>query len=1034
MDEIVTFIILLACGVLVLPIIALVLSSKAHARAVRLENELGRLREAHAKTTEAQARLLHHLNLLREAVEDLQGAVRPVPAAGHGPAHHDDATKAAAATPPPAPVPEEFAARRGMAPNANVAVIAPPGVPPPPVAAAPASTIPPPHPAPPPLPPAPAQTSLHSTPPPPPAAPPAISLEQFMGAKLFAWVGGLALFLGIIFFVKLSIERGWISPELRTAIGFVTGAVLVGGGVVLRRQARYTTLANALSATGVVVLYGVTFAAHALWRIPPLDQALVAFLVMALITLAAFLLAVRMNAQVVAVLGMLGGFLTPILCSTGRDQPLGLFGYIALLDLGVLAVARHKRWLHLTALAALGTIFMQAGWMVKFFHSSQYAMGSATWVPVTVFLGFAALFMLAAWWTRQRADEDDFPAKSALTLCLSAMVAAFVFLGYGAITERPVLLYTFVLGINVVALLVFWQQPRVARLYPLFAAITFIHLSAWTAERLTQELLPQALGIYLAFGLLHTAFAVLTQRREPRQTPLTAWVPVVTLLLLTLPVFCLDAMSLTLWPAILLADLLAIALAVMSGLLLPVLAALALTLGTATVWLLRWPDALSAEMLPFLLVVGGFAVLFGAVGSHLFRKRPNAAFAWLLPVSSAILPFLLLILATLQLRIADPSPVFGLALLLAVFLLGLVRISGLTVLAPTALGCVLALEWAWHGRSFDVQHAVTPLLWHLGFYALFTLFPWVFQRQLAPRQLPWIAAAAAGLGAFSLVYRLVVQTWPNEVMGLLPAAFAIAPLACLMLIIKQPKVNHPARLTQLAWYGGVALFFITLVFPIQFEKQWITIGWALEGAALCWLFQRVPHPGLRATGTGLLVAAFVRLALNPAVLEYQVRGATAILNWQLYAYGITALALFLAARWLTPPTHRWGGVNLRGVFCALGGVLLFLLLNIEIADAFTPPGSRSITFDFDGNLARDMTYSIAWALFALTLLILGIWRRSPPTRYAGIGLLAVTLLKLFLHDLANIDSGYRIGALIGVAVIALLTSFLYQRFLTDDPP
>jgi len=71
-------------------------------------------------------------------------------------------------------------------------------------------------------------------------------------------------------------------------------------------------------------------------------------------------------------------------------------------------------------------------------------------------------------------------------------------------------------------------------------------------------------------------------------------------------------------------------------------------------------------------------------------------------------------------------------------------------------------------------------------------------------------------------------------------------------------------------------------------------------------------------------------------------------------------------------------------------------------------------------------------LFALTLLVLGIWKRNAPTRYASIGLLAVTLLKLFLHDLANIDSGYRIGALIAVAIIALVASFLYQRFLTDD--
>ena len=64
--------------------------------------------------------------------------------------------------------------------------------------------------------------------------------------------------------------------------------------------------------------------------------------------------------------------------------------------------------------------------------------------------------------------------------------------------------------------------------------------------------------------------------------------------------------------------------------------------------------------------------------------------------------------------------------------------------------------------------------------------------------------------------------------------------------------------------------------------------------------------------------------------------------------------------------------------------------------------------------------------------IIGIWQRNAPTRYAGVGLLAVALLKLFLHDLANIESIYRIGALMVVAIIALAASFLYQRFLTDD--
>ena len=76
-----------------------------------------------------------------------------------------------------------------------------------------------------------------------------------------------------------------------------------------------------------------------------------------------------------------------------------------------------------------------------------------------------------------------------------------------------------------------------------------------------------------------------------------------------------------------------------------------------------------------------------------------------------------------------------------------------------------------------------------------------------------------------------------------------------------------------------------------------------------------------------------------------------------------------------------------------------------------------------------MSYSIAWALFALLLLIVGIGKRVAATRYASLGLLGVTVVKLFFHDLSQLDQLYRIAAFIAVAVIAIVASFLYQRFL-----
>jgi uncharacterized membrane protein len=232
-------------------------------------------------------------------------------------------------------------------------------------------------------------------------------------------------------------------------------------------------------------------------------------------------------------------------------------------------------------------------------------------------------------------------------------------------------------------------------------------------------------------------------------------------------------------------------------------------------------------------------------------------------------------------------------------------------------------------------------------------------------------------------------------MGLLPAAFSVPALLSLVVVLKKIPAANTARMTQLAWFGGVALFFITLIFPIQFDRQWITIGWALEGAALLWLFHRVPHPGLRFTGVGLLIAAFVRLAFNPAVLEYHPRSATPILNWYLYAYGIVTVCLFAGARLLAPPRNLLLRSNAPAILTGLGTVLAFLLLNIEIADYFSPTGS-TLTFQFSGDFARDMTYSIAWALFALTLLVVGIVRKLPCVTLRRVGVVEPDAAQTFL--------------------------------------
>ena len=872
---------------------------------------------------------------------------------------------------------------------------------------------------------------------------PQFSLEKFMGVRFFAWVGGLAFFLGVLFFVKLSIERGWISPELRTAIGFATGIALVAGGMRLNAGRIYTVLGQTLIATGIVVLYGMTFAAHSYYRFALFASPITALGLISLITGAAFLLSVRLSAQVIAILGMLGGFLSPVLCSTGTDNPAGLFGYIAILDIGVLAVARLRRWNYLAALAALGTAVMQFGWMNAFFRSEGYPEGAKTWVVVAVFIGFASLFTTAAWRShRTRTNDDLFHSSAALGLCTSAMLAAFTFLSYGTITDRPGLLYTFVFLINVASLAAAWTQPRQYAAPAIAALATFLHIAGWTVARLTPGNLPAALAIYLIFGVLHTAFAVLWLRaRQGQPARHAGWMPVGTLLLLLIATQRLPAIPLLFWPAVLAADIAIIAFAIRTRKLAPVFAALVLTLVTAASLLMKLPVTSSEGLNSFLVVLGGFTAVFAAAGAFLgtrILRDPVASsqdqeMARWLPACSTVLPFVLLILATLKIEITNPATIAGIALVLCLFLLELGRITSTVALAPSALFSTLALQAVWHARTYDPAHPVPALVWYLATYALFSVHPHIFRRQLAESRTPWAVAAISAIGTFGLVHQLVTQTWPNDMMGLLPAAFALPTLISFATVVRLHSKDNAARLSQLAWFGGTALLFVTLVFPIQFEKQWLTVGWALEGAALFWLFRRVPHQGLRFAGAALLFISFVRLAINPAVLSYQIRSGYPIWNWMLYAYGITAAAQILAARWIRPPDHRLAGWDLRGVFYTFSGILLFLLLNLEIADAFTPVGARSIVFEFSGHFGRDMTYSIAWGLFALALLVIGLLKKTPPVRYAGIGLLALTLVKLFLHDLANIDSGYRIGALMAVAVTALAASFLYKRLLDKEP-
>jgi uncharacterized membrane protein len=235
-------------------------------------------------------------------------------------------------------------------------------------------------------------------------------------------------------------------------------------------------------------------------------------------------------------------------------------------------------------------------------------------------------------------------------------------------------------------------------------------------------------------------------------------------------------------------------------------------------------------------------------------------------------------------------------------------------------------------------------------------------------------------------------------------------------------------LGRLALVAGAVLAFVTVAIPLQFDRQWITIGWALEGAALAWLYRRIPHRGLFWWAIGLLAAVFVRLALNPEVLVYHARSEVPILNWYLYTY-LTSAAAMLAAGWMFRTTSDTVAAPLRGsqLAPAAGTILLFLLLNIEIADFFAT--GDAIRFNLSAGLGQNLTYTLGWAVFAVALLAAGIALRSHAARLAAIALLTVAALKGFVSDVARLPGLYRVMSLVGLAICLSLVAVVLQRFV-----
>ncbi len=249
-------------------------------------------------------------------------------------------------------------------------------------------------------------------------------LEERLGARLPVWLGGIALALAGAFLVKYSVDQGWLSPTVRVALGLLFGVGLLGFGEWLRE--RSPMISQAVSAAGIADLYAVLLAGIRLYHlIPPLYG----FLLMAGNTAVAVLLALRQG-PMVALLGLVGGFATPALVSTGSNDVRGLVAYLFLLDAGLMVVTRRRRW----PVLALGALVASLGW-VAIWIAGVYRPGDGLFLGAFL-LASTALFAGAA--LRARPEEPWIESGLARMLAFGALCGGQILLailvrtaGYG---------------------------------------------------------------------------------------------------------------------------------------------------------------------------------------------------------------------------------------------------------------------------------------------------------------------------------------------------------------------------------------------------------------------------------------------------------------------------------------------------------------------------------------------------------------------------------------------------------------------------
>lgn len=324
------------------------------------------------------------------------------------------------------------------------------------------------------------------------------SFEQQFGARLPVWIGGIALALSGFYLVKYSIEKNLLTEEVRVALGAIFGIALIAAARYIREKkqdmADGTRIAQALCGAGIADLYATVFAATSLYHMLP--QTL-GFIGMAVVTALAVILSLR-HGMPIALLGLMGGFITPGLIGSDHPSAVTLFIYLYCVLAGLFAVIRQKNWWVLSVPAILASFVWVLFWVFsRNFHPED-----------GLYLG---LFILAVSFTVVRQSGKRIGAETAgaftapallsyitFACALSLMALVTVKSGFGLLEWG----FYGILGLGGIAMAYF--KPSEYKLVPWASmALNIVMLALWpeTDKQLFSMVLSAFALLYAGSGL-----------------------------------------------------------------------------------------------------------------------------------------------------------------------------------------------------------------------------------------------------------------------------------------------------------------------------------------------------------------------------------------------------------------------------------------------------------------------------------------------------------------------------------------------------